>query len=69
MRSATLPGIESTVAEVTSNDYRGLVRATRILLNRITTFILARRDKRYVMRHEHLLRGPLADEVRRAWWL
>ena len=69
MRSATLPGIESTVAEAASNNYRGLVRAARTLSGRISAFILARRNERYSMRHEHLLRGPLADEVRRASWL
>lgn len=69
MRSATLPGIESSVAAAIGNGYLRLSRAARKSCKHMAAVLRAKRDERYVMSREHLLRGPLADEFRRAWWL
>jgi hypothetical protein len=69
MSSTNLQRVESPVFVATESGYQQSTRFTKEQLMRVASALWAKRNERYVMRGEDLLRGPMGAEFRRASWL
>ena len=69
MRTTMKLGSESYFEPTSSSLCHELVRSTRSACADLRRALGIEFGERYNMCHEHFLRGPLSDELRRAPWL
>lgn len=68
MSSASLNEVEPSVFSTTESGHQQITRLAKERLKRVAATLRAKRNERYVMRGEDLLRGPMGAEFHRAWW-